>query len=103
MFYIVTRRFAEDSSDGSKILGIYSSEDEARSIKDEYMKHAPYETVEIQYISNNVKLSDLTKVKPYRTKNGDDFIKKYIPYTISRFNVAPLSLSLSLTLSFSSG
>lgn len=74
MSYIVTTRYAE-GDEGSKILGIYDTESEAREILEGYKENAKNEILEIQYLENNLKLEDIQKVRKFRTPQGDNFIK----------------------------
>jgi hypothetical protein len=76
MFYVATVRYAE-GGEGSKILGIYSTEEEAMEILRLYKRNADFEILEIQHVTKNLKPSDLLAIKPFRTPDGDNFVKVY--------------------------
>jgi hypothetical protein len=78
MFYIVTItskcRFIT-INDGSKIIGVYTTEEEATSVANQYIRISQYkkdevrsfigtqeEIVEIQKVENSTKISDLKKI-----------------------------------------
>ncbi len=62
MFYFVTRRFNEDSSDGSQIIGMYTSLKEAEAIFNLYTAHSHNETVEIIHFEKNLTKEDMESI-----------------------------------------
>lgn len=75
MSYILTTRFIEDNESGSKILGIYTTMEEAYEVLNLYMKNINNEILTIEFISKNVKPSDLLKIEKSLSKWGEEIIK----------------------------
>ena len=63
MFYIVTARYSEDSSDGSTILGIYTDLDQATEIMRLYVLQSDSETIELLELKKNALISDFSNYK----------------------------------------
>lgn len=74
MSYIATVRYAE-GEEGSQILGIYSTKEEAIEILTLYKRNASFEILEIQHFTKNLNREELLAIKPFITKNNDEFIK----------------------------
>lgn len=75
MSYVATIRYVEDHDEGSRILGIYSTEEEAVEILRLYKRNAHFEILEIQHIEKNLEPKDLLKIKPFKTQTGGNFVK----------------------------
>lgn len=74
MFYVATVRYAE-GDEGSTILGIYSTYQEAKDILNIYKRRATFEILEIQHVTRNMQPEDLTVIRDHVDENGDEFIK----------------------------
>lgn len=73
MSYIATVRYS-NGHEGSKVLGIYSSYEEAKNVLNLYSKRTSYKILEIQHVTQNLQSQDLLSI----VDSNDDYGRKII-------------------------